>query len=280
MSIRPTIYAAISRPISGAIVRGGGTDPDVLAFAVESGATDLEGLDNLVKYLKGESLYDNFVIYPMKSAQNAGSGSTVYSLGGLTTNDVALSGGFSWASTGVDFDGVDATGLITDFLPGGDLTSFARYIPSDTTPSSLEAIFGQWDTGAMASFLLVHRQTGSFNGNAYEVQRSADGTNGGDIEFYDSPANSITAGDNLLVSQYTEGAGRSLWRNKILQSLSLVFGSAQTSRFNAATPISIASRSPGSPISFADIEGVAFALSTDIMTTTQREAVTDLINAL
>src|SRR6056297_2999065 len=65
-------------------------EPEVQAFAAESGATDLTGLNTLTRYLKQEGLYDNFVIYPMKSAQNAGSGATVYGLGGLNTNDMTL----------------------------------------------------------------------------------------------------------------------------------------------------------------------------------------------
>jgi len=79
-------------------------DPDVLAFAAESGATDLTGLNNLVVYLKGEGLYSDFVIHPMKSAQNAGSGDTVYGLGGISV-DLTRVGAPSWAAGGFTING-------------------------------------------------------------------------------------------------------------------------------------------------------------------------------
>lgn len=258
------------------------TDPDVLAFAVESGATDLTGLDNLVKYLKAESLYSNFVIYPMKSAQNAGSGGTVYSLGGLTTNDMTLMNAPAWALDGIDFDGINQYGLITDFSGGGSLTLFAR-VKDQIEPVSTgpDAIFGQWDTGAnKRSALLAAVGSGNVAGpSRAELLRSADGVASG--IYTDNLTTPTWADDHCIVAEWTDGGGRKAWIDKIEETLTLKTGSAQTARFNTDADFSFASLlSSGVAGNFATLTSSAAAAYEGILTTTQRETITDFINAL
>jgi len=137
----PPTFGILSNMNLSAIIaarhRVAGLDSDVQAFETESGATDLTGLNNLVVYLKGEGLYSNFVIYPMKSAQNAGSGSTVYSLGGITTNDMTLVNSPTWGASGLAFNGTTQAGRVSDYTGGGSFTLFAR-VSNQTEPASVQ----------------------------------------------------------------------------------------------------------------------------------------------
>jgi hypothetical protein len=68
-------------------------DPDAQAFVNASGATDIEPINEFVVGLKTLGLWDSFLCWPMATSLNAGSGYTVYSLGGLTTSNGIMS---SW----------------------------------------------------------------------------------------------------------------------------------------------------------------------------------------
>jgi hypothetical protein len=58
-----------------------------------------------VKGLKDLSLYNSIVSWPLRSAQNAGTGTTAYSLGGLGAYNATLSASPTWGTTGVSFSG-------------------------------------------------------------------------------------------------------------------------------------------------------------------------------
>ena len=60
-------------------------DPDAADFCRRSGATDRAAINAFVRGVKDLGLWDNMVCWPLRSAQNAGTGTTAYSLGGLGT---------------------------------------------------------------------------------------------------------------------------------------------------------------------------------------------------
>ena len=259
---------------------GSGLDSDVLAFAAESGATDLNGLNDLVKYLKGEGLYSNFVIYPMKSAQNAGSGATVYSLGDLTNNNMTLGNEPSWGATGITYDGVDQNGQIADFLGAETVTMFARISQASATPTALNVIFGQYDTGGDERPVRL-AQRGNVVDDPYRLLRSASGTSGtsGTVELATGTGSNGSTSDRILVAQWVAGGGRSLWIDKAEISLTVV--SDQTSKFNSSADVTFfSSFSSGLPSNFAAGLGTAFCVATGTLTTDQRESITDDLNAL
>jgi hypothetical protein len=82
---------------------GGGIDPDAQAFIDVSGATDIQGINNFVKGIKALGLWSSMVCWPLRSSQNAGTGSTAYSLGGLGTYNGTLINGPTWGADGVNF---------------------------------------------------------------------------------------------------------------------------------------------------------------------------------
>lgn len=252
---------------------GEGLDPAVAAFAAESGATNLIGLNNLVVYLRAQSLYNNFVIYPMKSAQNAGSGSTVYSLGGLTDNDKTLVNSPSWGANGITFNGTTQYAHVADFIGAETITVFSRNTPVTATPVTGKWLFSQGSpAGADYSFAIYH----SASGNQYILARSADG---GVVNFeqYSSGINQIVGTDSTIVAQWVAGGGRSLWVNNTSKALTLITGSAQTSRFNSSANIDSMARANAN---FMNGLLTAEAYATGTITSSQRSTITDLINAL
>lgn len=256
------------------------TDPDVIAFAEESGATDLDGLDALVKYVKGEGLYNNFVIYPMKSAQNAGSGATVYSLGGLTDNDMTLVNSPTWATTGITFDGISEFGRISDFMDSSDVTMSLRLEQVSATPTTRQDLYGQYDFGNDNRAVRLS-QDGSASGDPYQLFRSDNGMGSSNLEFFNSGGSLGSTNDRQLVSQWIDGGGRSLWFDKTLQSLTQASSGTVSSRYDSAVDITVgASLNNNSGANFSGMEGKAFWVCQTTITTGQREQITDLVNAL
>ena len=256
---------------------GAAIDADVAAFAAESGATDVAGLNNLVKYLKAESIYDNFVIYPMKSAQNAGSGATVYSLGGLTTNDMTLVNSPTWGAGGITTNGTNQYGYVPDFLGSQTRTVFGRTNLTLGMPGTdpILATYGT-STSNRGWILGINVASGTL------LFRSSDGTNGNQ-EIYNTPDTSAAGTDTCVVGQWIEGGGRSAWHNKTSQSLSLLAGSAQTGVFNTTNPLTFSALLDSdltTTINTSQLTGIAMAVCNQAITTAQRETITDLINAL
>jgi hypothetical protein len=73
-----------------------GYDADATAFAAASGATDVSNLSAFVKGVKELGLWSNMVCWPLRSSQNAGTGTTAFSLGGLGTYNGTLTNGPTW----------------------------------------------------------------------------------------------------------------------------------------------------------------------------------------
>jgi hypothetical protein len=79
-------------------------DQDARVFINASGATDRAAVNYFVKGIKRLGLWSSMVCWPLRSAQNAGTGSTAYSLGGLGTYNGTLVNGPTWGADGVNFN--------------------------------------------------------------------------------------------------------------------------------------------------------------------------------
>jgi len=248
------------------------TDTDVLAFAAASGAVsipDLLKIEDLVAYLKAQSLWDYARFYPMKSAQNAGSGSTVYGLGGLTSNNMTLVNSPTWGSEGVTFDAASSqAGTISDFLSDATLSFWWR-----GTSTSDNWLVSQYDSGAS------QRSIGVLLGaSVCSLLRSSTGITSTFLETY--TGSKPSAGDTVS-AEWVDGGGRSFYINKVEQELSLSSGAPQTSRLDTSTPVAVMSAySSGVPSTFTSGTVALAGVIETALTTTQRETITDLINAL
>ena len=125
-----------------------GYDADATAFAAASGATDVAALSAFVKGVKELGLWDNMVCWPLRSAQNAGDGDTVYSLGGLGTYDGTLVNFASgaWTADGIDFEAASSTHITTTLDVAG-LRKFTTMVATDPSAyTGLDAMIGAWGT--------------------------------------------------------------------------------------------------------------------------------------
>jgi hypothetical protein len=253
-----------------------GLDPLTVAYAAASGATSLAGIDAIIRYARAESLLNNIRLYPMKSAQNAGTGTTVYGIGSLTANNMTLVNGPTWGAGGLAFVAASSQyGSIDDFLPGGNLTIFDRF--TIDLPQTNDSCIVRQGEGTDRSFSVL---TNTSSGGRIALSRSSDGgfTN---FEAYLGDDNLFDNIDVTAVFEWIEGGGRNLYANKTAVSLSLAAGSAQTSRYNSTAPIGMMARGLGGTLTnFLSGTKTATVFCTASLTTTQRETLTDMINAL
>jgi hypothetical protein len=100
-------------------------DSDAAAFFATAGVTDATAksqINDFVKGVKSLGLYNNMVCWPLRSSQNAGTGTTAYSLGGLGTFNGTLTNGPTWGTDGIVFDGSN------DFINTGNPLNTARIV--------------------------------------------------------------------------------------------------------------------------------------------------------
>jgi hypothetical protein len=105
--------------------RFGGFDADAAAYFDRAGVTDATAksqINTFVVGVKALSLYNNMICWPLCSAQNNGSGTTAYSLGGLGIYNGTLTNGPTWGTTGITFDGIN------DFINTGNPFNTAKII--------------------------------------------------------------------------------------------------------------------------------------------------------
>jgi hypothetical protein len=115
----------------------GGLDPDAAAYFTTAGVTDAtakEQINAFVKGVKNLGLWSSIVSWPLRSAQNAGTGTTAYSLGGLGTYNGTLTNGPTWGADGVVFDGVNDC-ITTTYVPPDGTASFGFASKIAITPT-------------------------------------------------------------------------------------------------------------------------------------------------
>jgi len=255
---------------------------ETLAYAAASGATDLVPLNNLFGYIIGESLWNNFRIYPQKGAQNANAGSTVYGAGALTSSNGTLIGSPTWGADGITYNGTSQAMRISKFITQ----------PASVTVWTRQSIISL--PGAATNALVSHNQFTNFlrsillsaradlSGNPYSVTRSSDGSPI-NIETYIETTATHSTSSTTIVAQWTNGGGRAIWNNNGSSALTILNGTPQTSAFDTSVDVVIAATlGTGNVLQqFINAQFAATAFLVGVNpTTTQRETITNLINAL
>jgi hypothetical protein len=103
-----------------------GFDADAVAYFVRAGVTDATAkgqINAFVKGVKALGLWSSIISWPLRSSQNAGTGTTAYSLGGAGTFNGTLTNGPTWSANGVVFDGVNDF-IMTSFTAANGPASF------------------------------------------------------------------------------------------------------------------------------------------------------------
>jgi hypothetical protein len=257
-----------------------GIDPDVAAFAARSGATDTTRLSAYAQGIKALGLWSNHASWPQKSAQNAGTGSTVFMLGGVNAGNGTLVNSPAWGANGIAYVTASSQYMsIPNFLGSETITVFARITQASAAPTSIQCIISQWNAGLVQRSWDL-RQSGDVAGDPYDILRSADG-GVVNIESYRSALSLGSTTDRTLVAQWTAGGARGFWINKSSESLALASGVAQTSRLSSTSPITFAAQvNTATVVNACSLTGSIAAIITGTITDAQREAITDLINAL
>ena len=118
-------------------------DPDALRYFTTAGVTDATGrsqINTFVRGIKSLGLYNNMVAWPLRSTQNAGTGVTAYSLGGLGSYNGTLTNSPTWGTSGIAFNGT------TQYIPTTFTTGLAAFtVFSIATPTTTLATPSRYD---------------------------------------------------------------------------------------------------------------------------------------
>lgn len=257
-------------------------DPDLAAFITATGATNTESLSDLVTYLKAENLWTSSRIYPMRSDQNKGSGATVYGLGGLTSNNLSLVNSPTWGASDIDFTvansyGVASIPAFNNLTQGLVITRF-KLAQAATVDGDIKY---RWyhGSGVDQRFIGSVSNTGLLTGETYSTLQTIPGSNG---RTGSSTASWAANEDFTEVCKFgTFPSSAAVYKNKT------AFVMDRTASIQTFTPASIgytansnvylsANNNSPSQVGKYTAWGVIGAAVTD----TQRETITDLINAL
>ena len=105
-------------------------DADASTYFTTAGVTSVAGRQQISRFVTGIKdlgLWSSMVCWPLRSSQNAGTGTTAYSLGGLGSYNGTLTNGPTWETDGVLFNRTLAT-HISATRPIGTLASSAYSI--------------------------------------------------------------------------------------------------------------------------------------------------------
>ena len=120
-------------------------DRDAREFIQRAGVTDAGGraqLNQFVRGVKTLGLWSSMVCWPLRSSQNAGTGTTAYSLGGLGTYDGTLTNGPTWGTDGITSNGttqVITTAYTPPLLSASDVSCCAALTLTGKNNSSVIA---------------------------------------------------------------------------------------------------------------------------------------------
>ena len=132
--------------IKGGIRIGGlgisGFDRDAVAYFERAGVTDATAkgqINAFVKGVKDLSLYNNMVCWPLRSAQNKGTGTIAYSLGGIAIYNATLNNGPTWSADGVITTTAASSSITTAtpnnlFFANGTLAYVTKFAPTYVGP--------------------------------------------------------------------------------------------------------------------------------------------------
>ena len=137
-------------------------DPDALKFFATASVTDPTGrsqINTFVRGIKSLGLYNNMVAWPLRSTQNAGTGTTAYSLGGLGVYNGTLTptvGGPTWGTSGITFNG---TTHYIEVSPTPSLPAFSAFSITTSNSGATQVEFSKDDVATNRE-LAVYRNLG------------------------------------------------------------------------------------------------------------------------
>jgi hypothetical protein len=159
------------------------TDPDAAAFCARSGASDRAALSAFVRGVKDLGLWESMVCWPLRSTQNAGTGTTAYSLGGLGTFNGTLVNGPTWGVNGATFINASSQYITTNSSINLSTADTLIAAVAKFTDSGLRDLVGTGTVTGSTGFLLAQ-------GSATSLAAQAQGT----VIFFPSINHGATQG--------------------------------------------------------------------------------------
>lgn len=158
-------------------------DTDASAYFTTAGVTSTAGRQQISRFVTGIKdldLWNNMVCWPLRSSQNAGTGTTAYSLGGLGTFDGTLTNGPTWGVDGVVFDGSnDYISLPSNsFGTGNSATSVWVFSKNNSTSGRQVVISAGNQNSSTNSFTIEHPNSLGNTGSSIAFTTLAGGISG------------------------------------------------------------------------------------------------------
>jgi hypothetical protein len=234
-------FGGVFRHTGGSVYWVEEPDPDAATFIAASGATDVWNIQKFVQGVKDLGLWDDMVCWPLRSSQNAGTGTTAYSLGGLGTYNGTLVNGPTWGVDGITFDGTDDRIVNASLADNAQGTLFVTAYTDTLYTSLSEARIASFDGGMEIAATRVSANLGieafylssPFNGvargvaaaspvlsrwfsaqavfiNSSGINRYIDGTDKQSVVF----ASTYTSKTNFSLGRRT-GGNQLFWNGKI-----------------------------------------------------------------
>jgi hypothetical protein len=236
-------------------------DADASAYFSTAGVTNTAGRQQISRFVTGIKdlgLYNSMVCWPLRSSQNAGTGTTAYSLGGLGTFNGTLVNGPTWGVDGVTFLGASNTHITTP-LDVQNLRQFtALVVANQTTYVSLDVLMAAWGSTSTANYFILRKANATnFNG----LIRSAGAGRSANTSGFN-------AGSFFMHGWGTQGANTIATRNGVAGS-SLAFLPDETGSSTVVLGILV----PPSNSPFTGIMASAILFKDNELTTAQQLSV-------
>jgi hypothetical protein len=253
----------------GGLSKIGGFDADAVAYFERAGVTDATAKSQISAFVigvKALGLYNDMVSWPLRSTQNAGTGTTAYSLGGLGIYNGTLTNGPTWGTDGITF--VEAS------------IHYINILTFTASPSSymIGAVFNPSTTGAGASVIIANNGTSA--ADAFQITDSSSNTLGGGHRqvagstYVQPPNQTYTTG----VFQFAQQG----WTGSVVRRV-LNKSSEQTANSGAfggfISPLRINSRGDGVLVGSNKIVSFAYMLHSQGASLATANSVYDLYNS-
>ena len=171
-------------------------DADASTYFTTAGVTSVAGRQQISRFVTGIKdlgLWSSMVCWPLRSSQNAGTGTTAYSLGGLGTFDGTLTNGPTWGTDGIVFDGSNDFITLPDntLSSGNSAESFLGFLKPNGGTGGV--IIGQGDPSGSPTVNYYHLKAGA-TGNDQATMAFTDTT----IAASDTSWKSLFQGNTTL----------------------------------------------------------------------------------
>jgi len=216
-------------------------DTDASTFFTTAGVTRTEARQQISRFVTGIKdlgLWSSMVCWPLRSSQNAGTGTTVYSLGGYGINNGTMVGTLSWGAGGIvypndgtfkyistsftmAFDSSNSNFAVGALTPTG--STYRRYIGTPSQPASPLTVnvpantttlltINSWSESVSSDVTFSNRDLSTFNwlGVSWNYATSTNNVNAQvNSTFGTASRNSSATGKR----PWTIGGGQSLTDN-------------------------------------------------------------------